>query len=158
MYEIQNKISANDILFILEHPWSLTESEWSLQDKSLLTDAFEDIRRRLKSTTDDGYSKIWRTPNQEPIAILGGYKIADKKYETFFIGSHYMEEYALKLSFDMRNILREKASTYKGCMCGLYSTSDHPSQKTWFRFLGFQYVPEGDLGMTRYFEYKSPSK
>jgi hypothetical protein len=156
MSELHNEISTKDIMYILDNPWKLTESEWSLQHKSLLNDTLSDILRRLKLSFEDGYSKLWKTPNNEPIAILGGYKIQDKKYETFFIASYHMEEYALKLSFEMRNILNEKASIYKGFTCGLYSTSDHPSQITWFRFLGFKYIPEGDLGTTRYFEYKAP--
>lgn len=151
-----NEIGTNDVLYILDHPWKLTESEWNLQNKSLYKNTLSDILNRLKLSVDDGYSKLWKTSNNEPIAILGGYKIADKTYETFFIASRYMEEHALTLSFDMRSILREKASVYKGCTCRLYSTSDHPSQMTWFRFLGFKYIPEGDLGITRYFEYKAP--
>ncbi len=156
MSELHNEISTMDIMYILDNPWKLTESEWNLQNKSLLNDTLSNILRRLKLSIEDGYSKLWKTPNNEPIAILGGYKIQDKKYETFFIASYHMEEYALKLSFEMRNILKEKASIYKGCTCRLYSTSDHPSQMTWFRFLGFKYFPEGDLGTTRYFEYKAP--
>jgi hypothetical protein len=158
MSEIYNEISTNDITYILDNPWKLTESEWSLEDKSLRDHAFSDIVRRLKLTVDDGYTKIWKTPIYEPIAILGGYKIEAKKYETFFIASNHMEAYALKLSFDMRAILKEKATIYKGCTCGLYSTSDHPSQITWFRFLGFKYIPEENLGNTRYFEYKAQSE
>jgi len=157
MPELHNEISAMDISYILENPWQLTEKEWGLHDKNLLQNILSDIVNRLSLTVKDGYSNIWRTPNKEPIAILGGYKITDKKYETFFIASTHMEEYALKLSFDMRKILKEQASLYKGCTCGLYSTSDHPSQISWFRLLGFSYMPEGNLGNTRYFEYKAPN-
>ncbi len=157
MSELHNEISTNDILYILKNPWKLTESEWVLQDKNLFNSAFDDIIKRLKLTVEEGYSKIWKTSKEEPIAILGVYKIEDKKYETFFIASTHMDAHALQLSFDMRTILKEKALIYKGCTCGLYSTSDHPSQLTWFRFLGFRHIPEEDLGKTRYFEYKSPS-
>ncbi len=157
MDELYNKISTTDISYILDNPWELTKSEWGLHDKNSMAIALSDIQRRLKLTLADGYSKIWKTPNNEPIAILGGYKIEPKKYETFFIASNHMDEYALKLSFDMRKILKEKASVYKGCTCGLYSTSNHSSQISWFRFLGFKYIPEANLGETRYFEYKSPN-
>lgn len=156
MAEPQNEISTVDISYILDNPWGLTESEWSLHDKSLLNNAFSGILSRLKLSAEDGFSNIWRTTNNEPIAILGVHKVEDKKYETFFIASKHMDEAALKLSFDMRKILKEKAAIYKGCSCGLYSTSDHPSQITWFRFLGFSYIPEEDLGNTRYFEYNPP--
>lgn len=155
MTESNTEIQTSDVSYILEHPWELTEKEWELQDINMLPLKLSDILKRLASTKIDGYSKIWRTSSTEPIAILGGYKIAYKKYETFFIASTHMEKYALKLSFDMRKILKEQALLYKGCTCGLYSTSDHPSQLSWFRLLGFRYVPEGDLGNTRYFEYKA---
>lgn len=157
MSEPPNEISTIDISYILDNPWALTESEWSLHDKSLLNNTLSEIVRRLKLTLEDGFSNIWKTQNNEPIAILGGYKIEAKKYETFFIASKHMDDHALKLSFDMRKILKEKAAIYEGCSCGLYSTSDHPSQISWFRFLGFSYVPEGNLGNTRYFEYKAPN-
>jgi hypothetical protein len=103
-------------------------------------------------------SKIWRTPNKEPIAILGGYKFKDKIYETFFVASAHMEAQALKLSFDMCTILKKQATLYTGFTCAIYSESNHPSQMSWFRFLGFTYVPEGNLGNTKYFEYKAPAK
>ncbi|MEZ4803206.1 MAG: hypothetical protein R2797_10575 [Gelidibacter sp.] len=157
MSNFYNEIGTEDILFILGHPWKLTESEWKLQDKYMFEHTLSDIYNRLKLSVADGYTRLWKTSDGEPIAILGCYKVADAIYETFFIGSHHMEAHALKLSFEMRNLLREKAPGYKGCTCRLYSTSDHPSQMTWFRFLGFRYLPEGDLGTTRYFEYKSPS-
>ena len=149
-------IETNDVLYIADHPWTLTESEWSLKDKSRYDHTISDIFNRLQLTINDGYSKIWKTLKNEPIAILGCYRVDDKTFETFFIASHYMEAHALKLSFDMRTIIREKALGYHGCTCRLYSTSEHPSQITWFRFLGFKYIPERNLGMTRYFEYKSP--
>ena len=155
MSEPINEISAIDISYILDNPWGLTESEWRLHDQTSVNNTLLEVSRRLKLTFEDGYSKIWKTPNNEPIAILGGYKIEAKKYETFFIASKHMDDHALKLSFDMRRILKEKAAIYKGYSCGLYSTSDHPSQISWFRFLGFSYVPEGNLGNTRYFEYKA---
>ena len=151
-----NDITQRDISYILENPWELTEKEWGLRDTHLRDAIFLDIQNRLSKTIADGYSKIWRTTTKKPIAILGGYKIATAKYETFFIASIHMENYALQLSFDMRKILKEQATFYTGCTCGLYSTSDHPSQLSWFRLLGFRYVPEGDLGNTRYFEYKAP--
>ena len=156
MSEFYNDIATQDITYILENPWQLTESEWRLQDPHLRASTFSDIIRRLKLCLETGYTKLWKTPNEEPIAILGGYKIADTTYETFFIASSHMEDYALKLSFDMRNLLAEKATIHKGGTCRLYSTSDHPSQMTWFRFLGFKHVPEKDVENTRYFEYKAP--
>jgi hypothetical protein len=69
-----------------------------------------------------------------------------------------MEQHALKLSFDMRRILKEQALVHRGCTCGLYSEAAHPNQISWFRFLGFTYIPEGNRGTTRYFEYVAPSQ
>ncbi|MGJ8592932.1 MAG: hypothetical protein ACSHXF_10310 [Aquaticitalea sp.] len=156
MSELHNEIRTEDITYILEHPWALTEHEWNLHDTTLYAHAFSDVMRRLQLTVGDGYSKIWRTPSNEPIAILGGYKVDKTQFETFFIASHHMDANALKLSFDMRTILRENSDIYEGYTCGLYSTSEHPSQHTWFRFLGFKHVPAGDIENTRYFEYKAP--
>jgi hypothetical protein len=158
MPELQNEISPDDILYILEHPWKITESEWGLQDKAVLETKLPFILKYLKLSAEDGYSRIWKTPDEEPIALLAGYKVEDRKYETLFIASTHMEVYTLKLSFEMRKILKDKSASYKGCTLRIYSTSDHPQQITWFRFLGFKYMPEGNIGATRYFEYSSPSE
>lgn len=158
MPELLNEIKPMDISYILDNPWKISKIEWGLGNKSARNNQLSNIIKRLELSENGGYSKVWKTPNNKPIAILGGYKVEDKKYETFFIASKYMDEYALKLSFDMRKILKDKSYQYKGCTCGLYSMSDHPKQLTWFRFLGFKYIPEGNIGNSRYFEYRSPAK
>ncbi len=155
MSEKHNEISPIDISYIIDNPWELTANEWELHDKNIRDKTLSDIQNRLRLTMEDGYSKIWKTANNEPIAILGGYRTGDKKYGTFFIASNHMEEHALKLSFDMRQILKEKSFDYKGYTLGLYSESEHPKQLTWFRFLGFKYKPDENSGNARYFEYTS---
>lgn len=155
MLEPHDAIRPEDIWYILENPWEVSENEWGLKDASNKENTIPLIKDRLRFAAEDGYSKIWRTNENEAIAILGGYKVGNKKYETFFIASSHMSDYALKLSFEMRKILKDKSNSYKGCSCGIYSSSDHPSQITWFRFLGFEYKPEGDRGNSRYFEHKS---
>lgn len=156
MIETHQEISFNDISYILDNPWKISQGEWRLAAKKDKEDTLLYIQERLQLARTDGYSRIWKNPENEPIAILGGFKAGERKYETFFIASKHMDEHALQLSFDMRQILREQSPNYKGCTCGLYSESEHPSQISWFRFLGFSYMPNGNIGNTRYFEYVSP--
>ena len=86
------------------------------------------------------------------------YNVGQKDFETIFIASKYMDDYALKISLDPRDVLQKKESTvYKGCACRLYSTSDHPKQVRWFNFIGFQYLPHRNVGNSKYFEYISKS-
>jgi hypothetical protein len=156
MFETPLEIRQEDIAYILEHPWGISAKEWGLRDRQMRDSQLAYLKEHLALAKIDGYAKLWKTSTDEPIALLGGYKVADKKYETFFIASKHMQEHAMRLSFEMRKILKEKATQYKGCSCGLYSTSEHPSQISWFRFLGFKYLPEHNLGSTRYFEFVAP--
>lgn len=153
----ENEISAKDILYILDNPWKVSEGEWGLEGESKQDTILSNILKLLTLTVDGGYSKIWKTQDNMPIAILGAYKVMDKKYQTFFIASKYMDEYALNVSFDMRRILKDLSSQYPGCTCGLYSTSNHPNQIRWFKFLGFTYESKGNIGNARYFEYIYPT-
>lgn len=152
-----SNIHTEDIRYILENPWKISENEWALHLQSSPDSTLDYILSQLNLAANDGYSKIWKTENNKPIAILGCLKKDTDSFETFFVASKHMEEHALKLSFEMREILKEQAKIYKGCTCFLYSVSDHPKQINWFRFLGFTYKPEGDLGDKKYFEYVSPS-
>lgn len=153
-----DKITPNDISYILENPWEITDYEWRLNDVDNKNNMHAYIDDKLRRTIEGGYCNIWKTTNNEPIAILGAYKVTDKKLETFFVASKHMEEHALKLSFEMRQILKEQSYNYKGQILGLYSESEHSKQLTWFRFLGFKYKPDGNRGNTRYFEYVSRVK
>ncbi|MCJ7465090.1 MAG: hypothetical protein MUO53_00155 [Maribacter sp.] len=157
MTEKQKVISDLDISYILNNPWEKSKGEWLLANTSERAETLQFIKNRLLSTQNEGYSKIWKTLGNEPIAILGAYKVGDKRYETFLICSRHMEAHALKLSFDMRKILKELSIKYKGCTCYQYAEQGRTDQISWFRFLGFKYKPEGDKGKTRYFEFVSPA-
>ncbi len=155
MSETHDKITPNDISFILDNPWEITAIEWQLNDEEYKKNRHVYILEKLELATTSGYAKIWKTATNEPIAILGAHKVTDKKFGTFFVASKHMEEHALKLSFDMRQILKEQSYIYKGkgYSLGLYSESLHPKQVTWFRFLGFKQKKEEDRGDFKYFEY-----
>jgi hypothetical protein len=155
MSKISEEINPEDVSYILNNPWNLTETEWGLSGNVML-DYYENyINNQLISSRQDGFSKIWKTKSGQAIAILGFYKVGAKKYETFFVASKHMEEFGMRISLDLRRILKEETLNYKGCSCGLYSSSDHPKHIDWFKFIGFTYMPEADKGNQRYFEYIS---
>ncbi len=156
MSGLQQEIKSTDIAYILENPWEKSKGEWLLATPEQRQETLQYIKGRILLTQTDGYSKIWKTPDNKPIAILGAFKAGDKRYETFLICSRHMEDHSLKLSFDMRKILKELSIRYKGCTCGQYADLHNKDQLSWFRFLGFKYKPKGDYGTTRYFEYKAP--
>ena len=158
MLELQTEIIPDeDLWFILNNPWSISEVEWRLRDENSRKTMFSYIQELLASTLGGGYSKIWRTTSNEPIAILGCYKVSEKKYTTFLVCSHHYDAHAMKLSFEMRKTLKDTSVHYKGCTVGIYSSSEHSHLLTWLRFLGFKYLPEGNNGDWRYFEYMSPN-
>ncbi len=154
--ETENTILARDIEYIIDHPWYISDKEWGLHEESLRESLIASILTRLEGSDKNGYSRIWRTQDGEPIAILGAYMVGEKRMETFFLASGHMEEHALRITFEMRRILREQSSNYPGYTCGLYSETDHPNHVNWFRLIGFQYTPEQNKGNMRYFEYKAP--
>ena len=158
MSELQNEISSKDISYILNNPWEKLKWEWKLEDESEREETLQFIKDRLKLTQQGGYSKIWRTPDDKPLAIFGGYKVGDKKYATFFVSSKHMEENGMKLSFEMRQIAKELALQFKGCSIGQFSEADDTDRISWYLFLGYKYKPEGNVGNMRYFEYVSPDK
>ncbi len=155
MYQISSKISDENISFILHNPWDLTKSEWHLQDSFGYDNAFSQVKHRLELCKKDGFYRIWKSINDEPIAVLGFFNVGLKKYETFFIASKLMNDLALKISYDLRTILKEETFNYKESTCSIYSASEHPKQMKWFAFLGFTYRAEGNIGNSRYFEYVS---
>lgn len=158
MYTILDTANKEDIIYILENPWDLTKSEWSVQNENDLNNTLSFIENKLDASHADGFLQVWKTLEGQTIAILGFYNVGQKIYETIFIASKYMDDYALKISLDLRDVLQKKESTvYKGCACRLYSTSDHPKQVRWFNFIGFQYLPHRNVGNSKYFEYISKS-
>ena len=156
MGELQQEISSEDILYILENPWEKLQWEWKLANESERQETLQFIKDRLKLSQHGGYSKIWKTPDNEPLAIFGGYKVGDTKYATFFISSNHMEKYGIKISFDMRKIARDLVAQFRGCSTGQYADLDDTDRISWYRFLGYKHKPEGDIGNKRHFEYASP--
>jgi len=156
MSERQQEISTADILYILENPWEKSKGEWLLATPEQRQETLQFIKGRILMTRAEGYCNVWKTPEQEPIALLGAFKVGAKRYETFLICSRHMEDHSLKLSFDMRKILKELSIRYKGCTCGQYANAHNKDQLSWFRFLGFNYKPEGNAGTKLYFEYVAP--
>jgi len=149
-------IESEDIIYILENPWNISEKEWNLYEKSQIESNHFHIQNQLKLAEDGGFSRIWKTEDNQPIAIMGCLKKEKQKFQTFFIASKHMENHALKISFVMRDLLREQAAILRGYTCYLYSNSDHSHQITWFKFLGFTYIPERNTSFEKYFEYISP--
>ncbi len=149
-------ISTTEIRYILENPWKISEFEWLLDSETAIDRALEHVVRRLAQATEDGYCKLWKLEEAEPVALLACYRVGESRYETLFVASKLMESYAMKISLEMRHILQQQSRIFRGCTCGLYSISEHPRQIAWFRFLGFTYVPKGNAGNARYFEYTAP--
>lgn len=158
MFELHSEISPEEIKYILENPWEKSRAEWRLANESQRQETLEFISNRLQLTKTNGFSKLWKTPDDRSIAILGAFKTSDTKYETFLICSDLMQENSINVSFDMRKILKELSIRYKGCTCGQYATAENKNQISWFRFLGFKYKPEGNRGSMLYYEYESSLK
>ena len=116
------------------------------------------LNEKLAQSREGGYSKIWKTTNKLPLALMGAYVVGDKKLEGFFVASKLMDErkHSLKITFELRQLLKEQTYIYKGWTLGLYSESKQvENQLSWLRLIGFQYTPSGNRGNTRYFEYTS---
>jgi len=158
MFKLSDEITKKNLSYILNNPWEFTHYEWKLHNERNKKNALVYLIKRAELTRNGGYSKIWRTSNNLPLAILGAYKVNDSKLEGFFVASKHMEEddHALKVTFNMRQVLKEESNKYKGYTFGLYSESKKiDNQMSWLRFLGFKYVPDGNSGSIRYFEYIS---
>jgi hypothetical protein len=156
MPEITAQIRDSDIVYILENPWEKSKGEWLLSTEEERLGTLRYIQGRLELTQNDGYVRMWKTSSGDPIALLGAFRAGEKRYETFLICSHLMEEHGITLSFDMRKILKELSIRYQGCICGQYARAGNTAQISWFRFLGFKPKPDGNRGEQLYFEYRSP--
>lgn len=158
MFEPHQEISPVDILYILENPWEKSKGEWLLANESERQETLQFILGRLKLTENNGFKKMWKTQEDKPIALLGAFKVEDKKYETFLICSRLMEAHSIKLSFDMRKLLKELPPRFNGCTLGQYAEAGNTHQISWLRFLGFKYRPEGNKGNSRYYEFVASIK
>ena len=155
---IENEITAEDLWFVLNNPWSISKLEWRLGDENNRKSMFSYIQDLLELAGQEGYTWIFKTKDNEPISILGCYRMTENNYTTFLVSSYHYEEYAMNLAFHIRQILREKTFDEKGFTLGIYSVSEHPHLFTWLRFLGFNYQPDGNVGNRRYFEFAVPSR
>lgn len=157
MSESVEEIRPADISYILNHPWEVSRQEWGLESHEDKIDIRAYIEHHLDLSTKDGFFRIWRTPEGETIGMLGCYEVEDKIYEAFFFASKHMNTYGIKLTLELRRLLKDLSVNFQGCKCRLFSASDHPKQISWFRILGFEYMPNGNMGKARYFEYMVPS-
>ena len=153
----QSEISTEDIIYILENTWEKSRGEWKVANPEERMETLSFLQNRLTQTKKDGVARIWRTDEGMPIAVLGAYISGPERYETFLICSEHMEEHSIRLSFDMRKMLKDLALKYKGHRCGQYAILDRQDQISWFRFLGFKYKPEGNRGNMKYFEFEAPT-
>ena len=157
MIRTENKITREDLWFVLKNPWSISKVEWRLGDENNRNNMFDYLQELLHLAGKEGYTWIFKTEADEPISILGCYQMEANKYTTFLVSSIHYETYAMNLAFIKRDLLRKKTVEKRGISLGIYSVSEHPHLFTWLRFLGFKYHPEGDNGNRRYFEFAVPS-
>ena len=155
---VQEEITEEDLWYVLRNPWKFSTYEWKLYNVYNERTAFDTLIEQYELSQKDGFSKIFRTPDNLPILILMAVKTSDTTLHCYLVASKHMEEnrQALKVTFEMRQILEEQSYNYKGCKLTVYSQSKEPDkQMSWLRFLGLKYMPEGNVGNHRYFEYQS---
>ena len=158
MSKLRDEITEKDLSYILKNPWKFSTYEWKLYNEHNEKTALDTLMEQLELSRKDGYSKIWRTPNNLPLLILMAVKTSDTKLDCFLVASKHMEEnkQALKVTFEMRKVLEEESYNYKGCTLVVYSQSkETDKQMSWLRFIGLKYMPEGNVGNSRYFEYEA---
>jgi len=161
MSKLRDEITEKDLSYILKNPWKFSTYEWKLYNVHNEETALDTLMEQLELSRKDGYSKIWRTQNDLPLLILMAVKNSDTKLDCFLVASKHMEEneQALKVTFEMRKVLEEESYNHKGCTLVVYSQSkETDKQMSWLRFLGLKYMPEGNVGNSRYFEYESRVK
>jgi hypothetical protein len=158
MVTSDTNITQKDILYIINNPWEVTHQEWGLGTEDSVNRSLEYVKNKLTASKKDGFSKIWKTEKNEPVAILIFYCIGEKTYRTVFIAGKHMENQALKITRDLSQTILEKFKKYSDCTCGLYSGSTHPQHIKWFALLGFVYRPEENVGSLRFFEFLFPEK
>ena len=158
MSKLLDEITKKDLSYILKNPWKFSTYEWKLYNVHNEETALDTLMEQLELSQQDGFSKIFRTPDNLPILILMAVKTSDTTLHCYLVASKHMEEnrQALKVTFEMRQILEEQSYNYKGCKLTVYSQSkETEKQMSWLRFLGLKYKPEGNWGNSKYFEYES---
>lgn len=158
MSKLRDEITAEDLSYVLKNPWKFSIYEWKLYNVHNEKTAFDTLMEQFELSRKDGFSKIFRTPNNLPLLILMAVKVSDTKLDCYLVASKHMEEnnQALKVTFEMRKVLEEQSYNYKGCTLVVYSQSrETDKQMSWLRFIGLKYKPEGNVGNSKYFEYES---
>ncbi|MBC2845052.1 hypothetical protein [Winogradskyella flava] len=159
--KVQDEITEEDLSYVLKSPWKFSTYEWKLYNIHNEKTAFDTLMEQFESCRKDGFSKIFRTPDNLPLLILMAVKTSATKLHCYLVASKHMEEQsqALKVTFEMRKILEEQSHNYRGCTLVVYSQSKETNkQMSWLRFLGLKYKPEGNVGDSKYFEYESRVK
>ncbi|TCK69317.1 hypothetical protein DFQ05_0838 [Winogradskyella wandonensis] len=155
---VQDEITEKDLSYVLKNPWKFSTYEWKLYNIHNEKTAFETLIEQFELCRKDGFSKVFRTPDNFPLLILMAVKISETKLHCYLVASKHMEEnnQALKVTFEMRKILEEQSRNYKGCTLVVYSQSrETEKQMSWLRFIGLKYKPEGNVGDSKYFEYEA---
>ncbi|NNK72275.1 MAG: hypothetical protein HKO94_03690, partial [Flavobacteriaceae bacterium] len=89
MIKIENEITAEDLWFVLNNPWSISSLEWRLGDENNRKNMFSYIQELLELAGQEGYKWIFKTNDNEPISILGCYQMAENNYTTFLVSSYH---------------------------------------------------------------------
>ena len=158
---VQEEITEEDLWYVLKNPWKFSTYEWKLYNIYNERTAFDTLMEQFEFSKKDGFSKIFRTPENLPLLVLMAVKTSDTTLHCYLVASKHMEEnrQALNVTFKMRQILEEQSYNYKGCTMVVYSQSkETEKQMSWLRFLGLKYKPEGNIGDAKYFEYESSVK
>jgi hypothetical protein len=158
---IQEEITEEDLWYVLKNPWKFSTYEWKLYNIHNEKTAFDTLMEQFELSQKDGFSKIFRTPENLPLLVLMAVKTSETTLHCYLVASKHMEEnrQALNVTFKMRQILEEQSYNYKGCTMVVYSQSkETEKQMSWLRFLGLKYKPEGNVGDVKYFEYQSRIK
>lgn len=158
---VQDEITEEDLWYVLKNPWKFSTYEWKLYNIYNEQTAFETLMEQFEESRKEGFSKIFRTPDNLPLLILMAVKTSNTTLHCYLVASKHMEEnrQALKVTFEMRQILEEQSHNYKGCTLVVYSQSrETDKQMSWLRFIGLKYKPEGNVGNAKYFEYESRAK
>ncbi|MBO3116952.1 hypothetical protein J4050_09345 [Winogradskyella sp. DF17] len=161
MPRVQDEITEEDLWYVLKNPWKFSTYEWKLYNVYNEETAYETLMEQYELSQQDGFSKVFRTPENLPLLVLMAVKISETALHCYLVASKHMEEnrQALNVTFKMRNILHEQSYNYKGCKLVVYSQSrETDKQMSWLRFIGLKYIPEGNVGDAKYFEYESRVK
>ena len=70
MFKVQDEITEEDLLYVLKNPWKFSTYEWKLYNIHNERTAFETLMEQFELSRKDGFSKIFRTPNNLPLSLI----------------------------------------------------------------------------------------